>query len=236
MRGREAQRARAISPIGKGRLSIHRLHSPVRVLGPGSRAVIWVQGCSLGCPGCIADYARDRAEGAMMGTDEAARWLLAQGEIEGVTLSGGEPMEQAAPLAEVLDLVRAQRDLGVVCYTGYALEQLRASGDVGVAQLLERIDLLIDGPYLRERHRSLLWRASSNQRLLALTPRYSGIVEGLTPDTDRSAGVEFAVGQSGAVLYAGVPDTPDFNAEFAVALAKASGNSGPTQLRSHKPR
>jgi anaerobic ribonucleoside-triphosphate reductase activating protein len=170
----------------------------------------------------------------MMGTDEVASWLLAQNEIEGITLSGGEPMDQAEPIAEVLDLVRAQRDLGVVCYTGYALEQLRASGDVGVARLLRRVDLLIDGPYLRERHRSLLWRASANQRLLALTPRYSAIVEELTPDTDRSAGVEFAVGQSGAILYAGVPDAPDFNAELAVALEKARGDSPPTQPRSRK--
>jgi anaerobic ribonucleoside-triphosphate reductase activating protein len=96
---------------------------------------------------------------------------------EGVTFSGGEPFEQAVQLAAVARQVRALRDIGVVCYSGFTLDQLRSNGVAGADELLEQVDLLIDGPFDSARAAPLRWRGSDNQRLHFLTARYRELEE-----------------------------------------------------------
>src|ERR1700722_19472169 len=91
---------------------VNRLLDRCQVLGPGVRAVIWVQGCPLRCPGCIAPEtlpfaAADGNVGGVRSVADLAGWLAELDETEGVTLSGGEPFAQAEALAELLDTVRA---------------------------------------------------------------------------------------------------------------------------------
>ena len=145
-----------------------------RVLGPGNRAVIWVYGCQRNCPGCIAESFR-KGESRECSPEEMAQWILSQ-EAEGLTVSGGEPFLQAGPLAEALRLVREKRDMGVIVYTGFTLEELQAASgeDPGIRDLLGLTDLLIDGPYVREKDDNRPYVGSSNQRLLLLTGRYAG--------------------------------------------------------------
>jgi anaerobic ribonucleoside-triphosphate reductase activating protein len=81
-------------------------------------------------------------------------------------------MEQAQALIQLIDSVRTSSDLGVVCYTGYSWEYIRDRGTDEQKDFLTRIDLLIDGPYVQSLHAPLLWRGSSNQRLLPLSNRY----------------------------------------------------------------
>lgn len=183
-------------------LRLFRREAACRVLGPGTRAVLWVQGCSLGCPGCLVPDSWP-AEGESLPVDEVAAWILRCAGIEGITLSGGEPMQQAGALASLIDRVRGRRDLGVMCYTGYRLEQLRGASQ---RALLERIDLLVDGPYEAARHADLRWRASSNQRLIALTDRYRAALD----EADRSAGLEFSFNARGQFTFAGVPPWPGY--------------------------
>lgn len=142
------------------------------VAGPGVRAVVWVQGCTRGCDGCCNGGFADAAGGALTPIQELVETVGSVGGIEGVTFSGGEPFDQAGALSALVRALRAQRDLGVVCYTGYTLEELRGGGPPGTADLLDNVDLLIDGPFILERAAPLLWRGSHNQRLLCLTPRY----------------------------------------------------------------
>ena len=94
------------------------------VLGPGMRAVVWFHGCSRGCPGCIAAEMNGSNDYRSMTARELYDWVADCENIEGVTLSGGEPLEQdTAALSEFLRLVRADsRDLGVIMFTGYRLE------------------------------------------------------------------------------------------------------------------
>ncbi len=113
-------------------------------------------------------------------------------------------MGQARALACLVDRVRSRRDLGVVCFTGYRLEELRHEDHTA---LLARVDLLIDGPYVVEQHSDLLWRGSSNQRLLPLTPRYLACMPG--PEGDRGVGLEFRFEPDGGYAFAGVPPWPD---------------------------
>ncbi len=191
-------------------MQIHRLQSPVTVLGPGSRAVIWVQGCNIGCHGCLAPYMHDFDKGVAMSIGEVAQWILHQENVQGITLSGGEPTVQSEELVAIIDIIRKNRDFSVVCYTGRTFEDLNESRDNHILDLLDRIDLLVDGPYIQSRHADILWRGSSNQRLIPLTNRYRSIVEALDPITDKSAGLEFtSCGET--LYYVGVPTDPDFD-------------------------
>ena len=173
-----------------------------RVLGPGNRAVIWVHGCPRNCPGCIAESFR-KGEGRECSPEEMAEWILSQ-NTEGLTLSGGEPFLQAGPLAETLRLVREKRDLGVIVYTGYTLEELQAASeeDPGVRDLLGFTDLLIDGPYVREKDVNQPYVGSSNQRLLLLTGRYAGEMDYYTSAEGRK--VEIRLSEERTLLV-GVP-------------------------------
>lgn len=147
------------------------------VLGPGRRCVLWVYGCCFSCEGCIAEGFKT---GSFHETtaEEAAEWYLLQ-QADGLTISGGEPMLQAEPLAEMVSHIRAVRDCGVIVYTGFTHEALlkKAEADPGVRRFLGQIDLLIDGPYIRELDRNQPYRGSENQRLIPLTPRYRGEID-----------------------------------------------------------
>src|SRR5476651_1168381 len=106
-------------------LRLARRSNRCTVLGPGVRAVFWVKGCPLRCPGCVAPETLPFAGGEVVPISRLAEEIAALREIEGLTFSGGEPMAQAAALAELVDSVRARRDLSVVCYTGFPLAHLR---------------------------------------------------------------------------------------------------------------
>ncbi len=202
----------------EGILRIFRRQSPVTVLGPGNRAVIWVQGCGFACQGCIVPESWNREGGEAVAILELATWILAQPEIEGITLSGGEPMLQASALVELIDTVRQVRDLGVMCYTGYRLEQLQQQGTVSQQVLLQRLDLLIDGTYIQSQHGDLLWRGSTNQRLILLTQRYLSILKQRLAEGDKSAGLEFYTDIMGEFYFTGVPSQPGFRTEFEARM------------------
>lgn len=176
-------------------------------LGPGRRGVVWVHGCTRGCPGCVA--------GPILGVggdprfvDRFSRELLLWPDIDGVTWSGGEPFEQAQGIFEVCRTLREQRDISLMAYSGFTLAELLTSPDPWVARLLGILDILVDGPFLVDQAASLLWRGSRNQRVHFLTPRHRGLA-GALPDV--TAGVELHVRRDGGVFWAGVPE-PGFEA------------------------
>ncbi len=157
-------------------LHIHQLGQHIHVLGPGTRFCIWTQGCMQRCPGCLAPEAQPLEGGYFMPTKELAQRIIADKALDGITISGGEPFLQAEALIVLLDMVRAERDLGVILYTGYLLEDIRANVLPGAAALLERVDLLIDGPYIETLNDNGALRGSSNQRILPLTDRYTAFL------------------------------------------------------------
>jgi anaerobic ribonucleoside-triphosphate reductase activating protein len=105
---------------------------------------------------------------------QLAREVLQVTELQGITLSGGEPFAQAAGLADVLYLVARRRpDLTVICYSGFTRAQIERQGarDGGVRRLLRRLDVLIDGQYRHELNDSRGLRGSANQGVHFLTSR-----------------------------------------------------------------
>lgn len=177
--------------------------------GPGRRAALWVQGCSIRCPGCCNPHLFS-AEGGQEREVSAVVAEIAEvrSEIEGVTFLGGEPFEQAAPLA---DLAREVRQLGlsVMTFTGYTLEELRARPEPAVGALLASTDLLVDGRYeaaLPERTRR--WAGSTNQRFHFLTARYAPGVERISAEIPERT-VEARISPGGHVLLTGWPERLD---------------------------
>ena len=175
-----------------------------RALGPCTRFALWVQGCPFHCPGCMTPDARPFAGGETVAIDRLAAEVLAVDDIEGLTVSGGEPFTQAAGLATLVRQVRAHRDLGLILYTGYRLEDLRqlATDAPGVADLLSCIDLLIDGPYVAAQNDGAPLRGSANQRVIPLTDRY---IEQLhCYDRDQPRAIELHV-EIGERMLVGIP-------------------------------
>jgi anaerobic ribonucleoside-triphosphate reductase activating protein len=202
-------------------VSVADTHPACRVLGPGVRFVVWVQGCPLSCAGCISPQWIPFAGGERVPVADLAE-EIAEAGVDGLTLSGGEPFAQAAALARLVGLVRERRDLSVMCYTGYSLARLRRRGGA-TAALLSCVDLLVDGPYVAHRHADLRWRASANQRVHQLTGRHAADLTG----ADTSAGLQFEVGADDSLYWLGVPPAPGFRDRFERELGLTATDREP---------
>jgi len=154
--------------IGAMRVSSH-------VNGPGKRLVLWLQGCNMACRGCFNTEFHDPHGGMDISADKILYTAIFSG-VEGLTFTGGEPFLQAAALSELAAAAR-QKGLGIVCYSGFYLDEIIRNKMPGESELLEVTDLLIDGPFIRERQGAFAWRGSSNQNLRCLTERYRQAVQ-----------------------------------------------------------
>ncbi len=186
------------------------------VLGPGVRGIVWVQGCSRNCPDCTAPEMRDSARGFDISVSELADRFLEQPELEGLTFSGGEPMNQAGPLADLVDRVREKKDFSFFCYTGYQFEDLREAGTVEQKRLLTKLDVLVDGPYIESRHSDRLWRGSDNQKVWFLSNRYAEYKSSLD---DPGQGLEFEFDDRGVLQWTGIPPL-GFRKQYRETLRK----------------
>lgn len=134
--------------------------------GPGLRFTVFVQGCSRHCPGCQNPQTHDPKGGSKCSADELIHKMLSNPLTDGLSLSGGEPFEQAEACLKLAQAAHAA-GLNVWCWTGNRFEVLRDSGSDAQKALLSEVDVLVDGAYLQQqRTLSLPWRGSSNQRVL----------------------------------------------------------------------
>lgn len=176
-------------------LGVSRVLHRTTAEGPGLRSAVWVRGCSIRCPGCINPHLFEFAGPRTAIVDLAAEVI--QADVEGLTLLGGEPFDQANGCATLAELVRSA-GLGVMTFSGYSYESLVERGDI-TARLLAATDLLVDGPYRHEQpeqERSLV--GSTNQRFIHLTDRYRDFNPGCRPNR-----IEFRVDAAGLTQIAG---------------------------------
>lgn len=144
--------------------------------GPYQRFALWVQGCSLGCPDCCNPQMHDHKGGRQIRVKSLLDLILRTPDIEGVTFLGGEPFEQALPLALLAGGIH-QAGLGVMTFSGHTLKALLGQGEAAQS-LLRATDVLVAGPYVREKHTGhIRWVGSSNQKIHYLTPRYQDCPE-----------------------------------------------------------
>lgn len=134
--------------IPAGYLNIMGYVDQSEVNGPGCRAVVWVQGCLRECPGCFNPASWSFENNQLISVEELAEKILSNPHNEGVTFSGGEPFWQAATLAELAKKLKAS-GLSVMSFSGFTLEELQSQkAPSGSKELLEQLDILIDGPYV----------------------------------------------------------------------------------------
>lgn len=185
-----------------GVLYISRRTGACRVLGPGLRAVVWFHGCGRKCKGCIASEMNNSREYEAHTAEELGYWVSSCEGIEGVTLSGGEPLDQdIGGLCAFLSLVRKDnRQLSVIVFTGYLLEELLESDKKAV---LDYIDVLVDGPYIEELNDNSGLRGSSNQRIHFLTRRHKSEAPDFFGDGCRN--VEMELNMDASVSINGIP-------------------------------
>ena len=131
--------------------------------GPGFRTSIYCAGCRHKCPGCHNPQSWDFSGGKDMSTEELMRIIVAD-PYANVTFSGGDPMYQAAGFAELARAIHRRTNKDIWCFTGFRFEDLIQHDQ---RELLEQLDVLVDGPYVASfREPDLLFRGSSNQRII----------------------------------------------------------------------
>lgn len=182
-------------------INVYKILNKTKVEGPGLRFCIWVQGCSRHCKGCWAKSTWSHNINKLMSVDEIFSLIQNEKEVEGVTFLGGEPFEQAEALSLLAQKVKAA-GLSVMTFTGGNFEELKASDDIFVQNLLQYTDLLIDGAFEQnEFDLTRPWVGSKNQRYIFLSDRYC--LEDINNYTNK---VEVRIGKNGTIFINGMAD------------------------------
>lgn len=198
------------------KISINKAHYPVTVLGPGTRLGIWLQGCSIGCKGCVSRDTWVRDPGREMTVAQLMTWSkqTTQDKLDGVTISGGEPFDQPAALGALLDALifwRTQNklDFDILCYSGHPYATLQKKHQ----KLLDKLDALIPEPYIDAKPLTHLWRGSSNQTLQLLSARgiakYTPYLDATTDDSNKRIQTML---DGARMWYVGIPSRGDMAA------------------------
>ena len=134
--------------------------------GPGIRYAVFTQGCPHHCPGCHNPESPDFSGGREVETETSIAAIRANPLLDGVTLSGGDPLCQPEACREIAEAARAAH-LNVWCYTGWTWEALQQEADEQKLALLRAVDVLVDGPFVEaQRSLELKFCGSRNQRLI----------------------------------------------------------------------
>ncbi len=154
------------------KIKINRIIKQTRAEGFGVRYCIWVQGCSIRCPDCKNQHMWSFTDGEEVETKQVIQDIKSQTDIEGITLLGGEPLDQREAVADILKAAK-EANLSTIVFTGYIYEDLVHGQDENTECILAHTDLLIDGPFKgNEKDFSRPWVGSNNQRYLFLSDRY----------------------------------------------------------------
>lgn len=181
------------------RWRVHAVEPRSRANGPGARFTIWSQGCTLGCPGCFNPRTHDPGGAARVSTaaDLLAAALAAGGGIDGVTLTGGEPLEQPAAVAAFCAGIRRHSDLGIVILSGFTRTEIEQ--DPARAAAVRDADMVIAGRYNARRRIAAGLRGSDNKIYWARTGRYRPADFAAVPD------LEIAIAADGTLTISGMP-------------------------------
>lgn len=143
---------------------LNKIQYPVYNLGEGKRIGIWVQGCTLGCKGCVNQTLWSSRGGKSISVIDIFNWIqLIQDDFDGITVSGGEPFQQYGQLISFLHLIKTKTKLNVHCFSGYYLSELQ---ELFPDKLFQKyLDTLVDGRYIESQHENSNLKGSSNQTI-----------------------------------------------------------------------
>ena len=200
------------------RWRVHAVLPRSRANGPGVRYTVWVQGCSLACTGCFNPATHPSGTGVPVPVrDTAAAVLAGAAGIDGVTLTGGEPLQQPAAVAEFCARLRARTDLGIIVLTGFTRREIEA--DPARLAAVAAADLVVAGRYDRRRQLAAGLRGSANKAYWARTDRYRPADLAGTPETELLLAPDGTVTVTGTAAATGLV--------HALAGPPAGGPDGP---------
>ena len=196
---------------------LHAFVPASRANGPGLRAVIYFQGCSLNCPGCWNPTSH-KFRGSDLTTTTTIASIVQEFEatmrsspLEGVTFSGGEPMQQVRALVELMgEIRRVAPSASMGMFTGYTAPELD-EGQYATRPITpsaerhrlwrivrDHLDFAVMGRYDRTQPGTEPLRTSKNQELVLFSERYE----------ERDFGqqfVEVGIDQRGTAVVTGFP-------------------------------
>lgn len=146
-------------------ISVLDIIEDTMVDGPGFRTTIYCAGCPNACSGCHNPQSWDITAGHEMSTEDIMKIIKAD-PYANVTFSGGDPMFQPEGFAELAEAIRKETNKTIWCFSGFTYEHL-IKKDKRQRKLLELVDVLVDGPFVKAlRDEDLVFRGSSNQRII----------------------------------------------------------------------
>lgn len=201
-------------------MRVARILYPVTVLGPGKRIAIWVAGCSKRCQGCANPELWDgsvypKVEMSQLEMAIEAIYEKASGDVDGITISGGEPFEQAEELVQLVSFLEKRTD-DILVFSGKKKEELLQNSIM--AEVLEKIAVLVDGEYIEAENEGEVLRGSRNQEIhiqkTEMKMKYEGYLE---QNKGKHLAETFHV--KDGVIVVGI-HKKDFDSELEKALEK----------------
>lgn len=139
--------------------------------GVGVRTTIFISGCYHNCKGCQNPETQNFSNGKEFTLDlqkEIINCIKENQLIQGITLSGGDPVFSARELIKFIALVKLElSDINIWCYTGFKFEELVNSTDIYIKQLVKMCDVIVDGKFIEDQKDiTLPFKGSKNQRII----------------------------------------------------------------------
>lgn len=165
------------------KLSVHDTVLSYEANGPGKRFVLWLQGCTLGCPGCFNPDTHASHGGKPVETGDLVKQIIElEGSIDGISITGGEPLQQPEPLLEFLKDIRRSTNLSIILFTGYTWSE--AAVIPFASEVLASSDVVLAGRYNNLKHLAKDLRGSSNKSIHFITNRFHAEQFTRVPDAE----------------------------------------------------
>ena len=197
-------------------MNVARILYPVKVLGPGDRIGIWLCGCNRACPGCSNPELwspRPEYEVSIENLCHLIDQVLSNHQVDGITITGGEPFQQADDLWKLISQLSNQVP-DILVYSGYRLQELYDLNDPAVNSVLNNVATLVDGAYIQELNDNSPLRGSSNQQIHILKDEYRDMYAHYLKTTENKI-QNFTTGDG--VVSVGI-HRPKFNEEIVRSI------------------
>lgn len=161
------------------------------------RTALWFQGCSIGCSGCFNPATHSFNPNQLIDPKVLATEIISESSsIEGITVTGGEPFDQAPALKVLLEQIRSASGLSIIVLSGYPYSKLMKKKLN--REILKLTDVLISGPFIKHRRSAQNLAGSSNKIFHFFTSAYS------MQDFLKVPGAELIIRPDGSVIFSGI--------------------------------
>lgn len=148
--------------------------------GPGVRVSLFVSGCTRHCKGCFNEDTWSFNNGKEFDSNDMDDILsyASADYVDGLSILGGEPFEPSNTLTvdAIIGIFKyTYSDKSIWIWSGFTYEELvsRSKTEPYVYDILDKCDVLVDGPFEEDKKDLLLrFRGSTNQRIIDLNKSY----------------------------------------------------------------